>query len=60
MTKIEYINAPTFGTGRSCGSFGELLQGVLPNKKKFMVTFPIEIFSEAKFVPRVGLKNIKV
>ena len=39
------------GKGRSNGTFGELLQGVLPNLRSFMVTFPIRLFSHATFTP---------
>ncbi|WP_260858248.1 kinase [Fictibacillus phosphorivorans] len=42
------------GYGRSCGTFGELLQGVLPNEQNFLVTFPIEMYSTCTFVPIDG------
>lgn len=38
------------GIGKSHGTFGELLQGVLPNNKDFLVTFPIKQFSECEFI----------
>lgn len=38
------------GIGKSHGTFGELLQGVLPNNKDFLITFPIQQFSECEFV----------
>lgn len=38
------------GIGRSHGTFGEFLQGVLPNDKDFLITFPIKQFSESEFV----------
>lgn len=37
-------------TGRCSSSYGELLQGVLPNGQHFLVTIPINIFSEVVFV----------
>jgi len=37
------------GYGVCHGTFGELLQGVLPNQRNFMVTFPIHLFSGAIF-----------
>lgn len=39
------------GYGRACGTFGELLQGVLPeDDRDFLVTLPIAEFSTARFV----------
>jgi uncharacterized protein involved in propanediol utilization len=37
------------GTGTANGTFGELLQGVLPDNSHFMVTFPIACYSTARF-----------
>ncbi|MGW8487074.1 GHMP family kinase ATP-binding protein [Streptomyces sp. NPDC055886] len=38
------------GTGRAFGTFGELLQGVLPGSDRhFMVTFPVAAWSTASF-----------
>lgn len=38
------------GIGRSFGTFGELLQGVLPDRnREFLVTFPIDLWSTAVF-----------
>lgn len=38
------------GVSRACGTFGELLQGVLPdNDLDFLVTLPIELWSTARF-----------
>jgi L-threonine kinase len=48
------------GFGKANGTFGELLQGVLPNGKKFMVTFPINIFSYVKFIPEVNNNAVNV
>lgn len=38
------------GFGRAFGTFGELLQGVLPSNQNFLVTFPINKFSRATFI----------
>lgn len=38
-------------TAKANGTFGELLQGYLLNGKSFMVTFPINLFSFATFIP---------
>lgn len=38
---------PIFGCGKSFGTFGELLQGVLPNNRNFLVTFPVARYSHA-------------
>ncbi|MDT0440128.1 MULTISPECIES: GHMP family kinase ATP-binding protein [Streptomyces] len=37
------------GTGAACGTFGELLQGVLPDGTAFLVTFPITFGTRAWF-----------
>ena len=48
-------------SGVSFGSFGELLQGVLPNDdREFLVTLPIEKYSLAHFFPREGSDTIEV
>ncbi|MFZ5815780.1 MAG: kinase [Bacillota bacterium] len=39
------------GVGRSCGTFGELLQGVLPDGRRFLVTLPLARYSTARFTP---------
>lgn len=49
----EYT-ANGYGVGKSYGTFGELLQGVLPDEQDFLVTFPIEKYSECKFYPSVS------
>ena len=48
------------GYGIANGTFGELLQGFLPNKKSFMVTLPINLFSYATFIPKVNTTTITV
>ena len=47
---------PVTGYGRCCGSFGELLQGVLPGDEKFLVHLKIQDYSEAEieFTERCG------
>ncbi|MBZ6260432.1 kinase [Streptomyces olivaceus] len=37
------------GTGAACGTFGELLQGVLPDGTAFLATLPISLGSRARF-----------
>ncbi|NJC70738.1 kinase [Planosporangium thailandense] len=37
------------GSGAAFGTFGELLQGVLPGNRHFLVTFPIDRWSRAVF-----------
>jgi L-threonine kinase len=45
----------------SChGSFGELLQGALPEAGAFLVTLPIELRSMARFVARDSLRELRV
>ncbi len=48
------------GTGRSHGTFGELLQGILPDGKSFMVTFPINLYSRAIFTPDFKTSKVVV
>ncbi|GAA3716104.1 kinase [Streptomyces tremellae] len=46
------------GAGCACGTFGELLQGVLPGGADFLVTFPISLGSRAwfRYIPDGPLK----
>ncbi|MFD5424223.1 kinase [Streptomyces sp. NPDC127084] len=39
------------GTGAAFGTFGELLQGVLPNDGAFLVTLPLDVWARARFWP---------
>jgi uncharacterized protein involved in propanediol utilization len=49
------------GTGRSFGTFGELLQGCLGSKRlNFLVTFPISCFAYACFLPDPELTEVQV
>ncbi|MBA4601853.1 GHMP family kinase ATP-binding protein [Thermoactinomyces mirandus] len=49
------------GIGQSFGTFGELLQGVLPdNDLDFLVSFPITRYSHVTFVPDPGRDSIEV
>jgi uncharacterized protein involved in propanediol utilization len=48
------------GYGKANGTFGELLQGMLPCQKSFMVTFPINLFSYATFIPNTSSTEITV
>lgn len=50
------------GTGRSFGTFGELLQGVLPSgaDPDFLVTLPIARYATASFVSDPALPAVKV
>ncbi|WP_235576382.1 kinase [Rossellomorea marisflavi] len=50
---LDYTANKRYGVGKSYGTFGELLQGVLPNEQNFLVTFPIEKYSECKYYPSV-------
>jgi uncharacterized protein involved in propanediol utilization len=40
------------GTGRSFGSFGEIVQGRLTNGEDFLVTLPVDLWSESKITCR--------
>ncbi|MDX8529059.1 hypothetical protein RFM68_31855 [Mesorhizobium sp. MSK_1335] len=53
------------GDGRSCGTFGELLQGQLSNGSAscgahFLVTMPIALFARAYFMPIAGTRCVTV
>ncbi|WP_194847833.1 kinase [Candidatus Neptunochlamydia vexilliferae] len=48
------------GRGSSHGTFGELLQGILPNGRNFMVTLPISLYSRAHFEPRLEMSHVTV
>lgn len=49
------------GIGRCFGTFGELLQGVLPrNDREFLVTLPISRYSTATFEPSSGMGEVRV
>jgi uncharacterized protein involved in propanediol utilization len=56
---ISYKKYKT-GYGKANGTFGELLQGILPCQKNFMVTFPINLFSYATFIPNTRGAEITV
>lgn len=49
----------SIGHGKANGTFGELLQGILPNKRQFMVTFPASLFSYVTFVPSINHIEVK-
>lgn len=42
-TRYEYEIPPLRASGHCFGTFGELLQGVLPNNRHFLVTLPINL-----------------
>lgn len=44
--------------GFSYGAFGELLQGILPNERHFLITLPINLKSKAYFKPNYTNKFI--
>lgn len=48
-------------SGFACGSFGELLQGVMPDSSNaFLVTLPIEKYAVARFFPLEGSETVEV
>lgn len=54
------MNLKSSSIGTACGTFGELLQGELPNGKHFLVTLPISLQSRAIFIPDHEIKEIFV
>ncbi|MDX8522731.1 GHMP family kinase ATP-binding protein [Mesorhizobium dulcispinae] len=58
-------NHSSNGDGRCCGTFGELLQGQLPDgsascDSHFLVTMPIALFARAHFTPIAGTSCVTV
>src|SRR5690348_2951869 len=48
-------------SGASChGSFGELLQGALPEQGPFLVTLPIELRARVRFVVHESARELHV
>lgn len=45
----EKTTLSSYHTGQSWGCFGEILQGILPNNRYFLITIPINIQSESTF-----------
>lgn len=57
----KFLNDSKAGIGYSFGTFGELLQGVLPdNNIDFLVSFPITKYSYATFYPDSRLLSVKM
>jgi len=48
------------GFGRCFGTFGEILQGALPNGKNFLVTLPIQKFSRCMFTVEDQKENLEI
>ncbi|MGW3199180.1 GHMP family kinase ATP-binding protein [Streptomyces sp. NPDC001118] len=62
MNELDAMGARTaVGVGRAFGTFGELLQGVLPgDDQDFLVTFPIARWTTAVFSSVPGSKKVTV
>lgn len=55
------MGSPRTGIGRCLGTFGELLQGVLPiERREFLVTLPITEGSTAEYTAVCGSKGVRV
>lgn len=52
--------APRVGCGSAFGTFGELLQGMLPDDRDFLVTLPIKRFTQAVFTPAPSQATVTV
>lgn len=59
---MPHLNkAPRVGKGTAFGTFGELLQGVLPeNDLDFLVTFPVARYTRALFTPNPARSDVTV
>ena len=50
----DIMTSSKIGIGKSCGTFGELIQGVhSDNDLDFLVTLPIQTYSQARFSPNL-------
>lgn len=56
----SFEDLPVGGNGHAFGTFGELLQGVLPNDRNFLVTLPIQRYTHAWFQPDPGGSALQV
>ncbi|WP_329568931.1 GHMP family kinase ATP-binding protein [Kitasatospora sp. NBC_01266] len=54
------MTADHTGLGRACGTFGELVQGILPDDREFLVTFPINTGTTVRFRRTPGVPEIHV
>lgn len=57
---VRFIADTSVGIGIAAGTFGELLQGVLPSNRNFLVTLPINKYSYAKFYPNNITNELQV
>jgi len=58
---MAQANRFRIGTGTANGTFGELLQGVLPGEDEhFMVTLPVQLYSRARFSPDLESTELTV
>jgi L-threonine kinase len=61
MRWSELAGHPASNGCASChGSFGELLQGALPEHGSFLVTLPIELYAHARFVVPDSARELRV
>ncbi|ASV67941.1 kinase [Cytobacillus sp. FSL W7-1323] len=58
--KMVCDNEVITGVGRACGTFGEFLQGILPDNQEFLVTFPINRFSTCYFNSSPSAQELEV
>ena len=60
MRGSELAGNPASSDASCHGSFGELLQGALPEHGPFLVTLPIELRARARFVVPDSLRELSV
>jgi L-threonine kinase len=60
MSRVDAGCAHRSGTGRSFGTFGELLQGMDDERVEFLVTFPIDVWTTATFTSAPGTGGVVV
>lgn len=64
FSQLHYNNSShiyhSIAIGTSYGTFGELLQGLLPDNNHFLVTFPIASYSKSIIIPDKSLDQLEV
>src|SRR5688572_14508533 len=60
MNACEPSRSALSASGSCCASFGELLQGELPDRRRFLVTLPIELHAHVHFSVPSHLRELRV
>ncbi|HHT7012770.1 kinase [Bacillus paranthracis] len=60
LLEKDYTRVVRKGNGKAYGTFGELLQGVLPENRDFLVTLPINRYSQCEFISMPESKELSI